>query len=418
MNKIEKIVYDLVKSNPALKSCIRNIYQGVFDLLPEKENWSKNKIIEKKGYYFGFHDKSPFSFDERYILANKIEIPLRMPKAEDELAVGYWNEDLSAYTEVKKTRAWNYHKGCRLQWLGDNSRQFIFNNVSNEKLSALIYDVNGKFVKDINFPIDTVSHNGKYATSFSYERLNRYMPGYGYYYQDEPYFEENDSENTGLFLIDIEKNTKKLIVSLKQIAAIQPEKTMNNAHHYVTHTEFSPNDERVAFLHRWTYEDPDKRYTRLVTCKLDGSDIQISATSGMVSHYVWDEKHGILAYAQVNGIDGHYIFDDYKMKNSIRVAPNLNSDGHQSYVPNEDEFVTDTYPDKRRHAKIYLCNIKSKENELIADLKSPKQFQSPNIYTHWACDLHPRVSPTGKYVSFDSVHNGERAFCVMKLRVE
>lgn len=415
MNKIEKVVYNLVKSNPRLKSFIRNIYQSVFDLLPDRDNWSSATIIEKKGYFLGFHDKSPFSFDEQYVLANKIEIPLRMPQKDDLLTVGFWNNELEQYTPVLKTYAWNYHKGCRLQWLGDNTHSFIFNNIVNGKLGANIYSIDNGETRELDYPIDTVSHNGKFATSFSYERLNRYMPGYGYCYEDEPYFDEYESENTGLFLIDIENNTRKLLISLKQLAMMQPDETMRNAHHYVTHTEFSTDDDRVAFLHRWTYEDPDKRYTRLVTCKLDGTDIHISITSGMVSHYDWDKEHGILAYCQVNGVDGHYIFKDYKMKEVKRVAPDLNSDGHQSYIPNTDFFVTDTYPDKWRHAKIYKVDIKNNKTELLADLKSPKAFQSPNIYKHWACDLHPRVSPDGKYVCFDSVHSGERSFCVMKI---
>lgn len=415
MNKIEKIVYDLVKSNPRLKSLIRNTYQGLYDLLPDKDNWSTNEILEKQGYFFGFHDKSPFSFDEKYILANKLEIPLRIPTADDKLTVGFWNSDFSKYTEADATYAWNYHKGCRIQWLGDKSNSFIYNSVVAGKLGASIYSIDGNSIRTIDYPIDTVSHNGQYATSFSYERLNRYMPGYGYCYQDEPYFEENESENTGLFIVDIRKNTRKMIVSLAELARIQPEETMKNAHHYVTHTEFSPDDQKVAFLHRWTYEDPDKRFTRLITCNLDGSDIHVSETTGMVSHYDWDKEHGILAYAQVDGIDGHYIFSDYTMSNPMRIAPSLNSDGHQSYVRGTELFVTDTYPDKRRHAKLFLCDIKKGTSDLIADLKSPKKFQSPDVYTHWACDLHPRVSPSGTRVCFDSVHSGERSLCVMKL---
>lgn len=415
MNKIEKLVYDLVKSNPRLKSIIRNTYQSFFDLLPDKDNWSQSDIIVKEGYFFGFHDKSPISYNEKYVLANKLNISLRMPNQEDSLIVGYWDDNFSSYVEVAKTYAWNYHKGCRLQWLGDNTHLFIFNNLVEGKLGATIYDINKKELKDICFPIDTTSHNGNFATGFSYERLNRYMPGYGYCYCDEPFFEENESQNTGLFMIDLVKNTRQLIISLKELAEIRPDDTMKNAHHYVTHTEFSPDDERIAFLHRWTYEDPDKRYTRLITCKLDGSDVKVSETSGMVSHYVWDEKHGILAYCQVNGVDGHYIFPNYKMNYPMRVAQDLNSDGHQSYVKGTDLFVTDTYPDKRRHAKLYLCSTNGASSKIIADLKSPKKYQSPTLYKHWACDLHPRVSPSGKYVCFDSVHSGERSLCIMKI---
>lgn len=338
-----------------------------------------------------------------------------MPTTEDLLTVGYWDSDLKKYTSVCKTKVWNYHKGCRLQWLGEKNYSFIFNNIVNGKLGATIYKFDGNKTMSINYPIDTVSPNGKYATSFSYERLNRYMPGYGYCFSDQPFFEENSSSHTGLFLIDIDKNLCRLIVSLETLAKIDPDETMKGAHHYVTHTEFSPNGNRIAFLHRWTYEDPEKRYTRLVTCKLDGSDIYISPTSGMVSHFDWDNKHGILAYCQVDGVDGYFIFENHKMRKYKHVIVDLNSDGHQFYVPQTDYFITDTYPDKRRHAKLYLCNINSGKYRLIADLKSPKKFQSPTTYKHWACDLHPRVSPSGKFASFDSVHSGQRAFCVMKI---
>lgn len=416
MNIIEKIVYDAVKSNPKLKLKLRNIYQSFFDIIPDKKNFSINPIKYQNGYFFGFHDINPFSYDEKYILSNKLNIELRMPTANDPLTIGYWDKNFEDFYSLGDTYAWNYHKGCRLQWLGCKSYECIYNNVENDKLFSNIISIETGEIRKINFPIDTVSPNGKFATSFSYERLNKYMPGYGYDYKDEAFFEEDTSKNTGLFLIDIENNEKKLIVSLEKLAKLQPDKTMNNAHHFVTHTEFSPDGKKIAFLHRWTFDDPNKRFSRLVTCNLDGSEICISKTSGMVSHYVWDDKHGILAYCSVNGRDGHYIFSNYKMNKYKRVASKLNSDGHQSYIMNTDLFITDTYPDKRRYAKLYLCDINEDKVKLIADLKSLKKFQSPNAYKHWACDLHPRTSPLGNYVCFDSIDAGERSLCVMSLK--
>ena len=418
MNRIEKIVYDVVKNNPRLKSSIRNVYQSLYDLLPDKENYSSSPLKIQEGFFFGFHDVSPFSQDGRMILSNKIELSeesMRMPTAKDPLTIGYWDKDFTSFKPLAQTHAWNYHKGCRLQWMSKECKSVIFNDAEDNKLIASIVSVDGGKRTYIDYPIDTVSHDGRYATSFSYERLNRYMPGYGYVYKDEPFFDEPASSNTGLFLVDLEQNTRKLIVTLEALANIQHESTMDGAHHYVTHTEFSPDDSRIAFLHRWTFDDPDKRYTRMITCKLDGTDIQVSETTGMVSHYCWDEKHGVLAYCQVNGIDGHYIFSDYRMKKPVRVAEDLNSDGHQSYVPETDLFVTDTYPDKRRYAKIYLSNINTKKSKLIVDVKSPKKFQSPTLEKHWACDLHPRMSPDGKYLCFDTVHTGKRALCIMEL---
>ena len=415
MNKLEKKIYDILKKHQKLKNFFRNIYQSFFDLLPDKKNFTKNELIIKEGYFFGFHDLCPFSIDGEMVLSNKLDIPLHMPTEKDTLTVGYFKNNMTKYIPIDTTVAWNYHKGCRLQWVGNNMNQIAFNVYHNYKLKSKIYNLDDCSAKIIDYPIDTISPNGNYATSFSYERLNRFMPGYGYVFSDDAYLDEQVSEKTGLYLIDLKKNKCNLIVTLKQLSLIEPDSSMENAYHFVTHTQFSLDGERIAFLHRWTKNDPNNRISRLVTCKVDGTDIHVSCTSGMVSHFDWDEKNGIIAYCQVNGVDGHYIFDDYKMESAKRVIDSINSDGHQSFINNTEFFVTDTYPDKWRHAKVYLCNIKKNQKELILDLKSPKKFQSPSVYKHWACDLHPRISQDGKYVCIDSVHTGIRSLCVMKL---
>lgn len=415
MNKLEKFVYDLVKSNPKLKDEIRNIYQSFFDFLPRKSDYFKGDIVIKEGYFYGFHDLDPISSNGKYILSNKLTIPLRMPKANDKLVVGYWDSKLETYTIIGETTAWNYHKGCRLQWLGESNNKLIYNCVVDGVLGCCIYSIKDNSNQYYTSPIDSVDHNGIYATSFSYQRLNVYMPGYGYLINDEAYMHEDNSANTGLFILDLKNNVKKLIVSLEKLSRFKSEASMIGAHHYVTHTQFSPDGTRVAFLHRWTFDDPNKRFTRLITCKIDGTELFSSKTSGMVSHFDWDEDNGILAYCQVDGVDGHYLFKNYKMDDPKRVITKLNSDGHQSYIPKTSCFITDTYPDKYRMAKLYFCNIKTNECTLIASLKSPKKFQSPSLYKHWACDLHPRVCSCGDIVCFDSVHTGNRSLCIMKL---
>jgi hypothetical protein len=213
----------------------------------------------------------------------------------------------------------------------------------------------------------------------------------------------------------MEKNTRKLLFSLDYLASLEPTENMKGARHFVTHTEFSKDNQYVIFMHRWIHDDPDKRFSRLITCRLDGSELYISPTTDMVSHYVWDEKWGILAFCRINNVDGHYLFSDHTMKRWRHVAPQLNSDGHQSFIPGADAFITDTYPDGRRYAKLWRVDLNTDETKLLADLKSPKEFQSPNCYKNWCCDLHPRVSPQGTYVTFDSVHTNHRALCVMKL---
>ena len=415
MNKIEKIVYDAVKGNPRIKLFIRNTYQNLMDLLPDKPNFSAAPITLREGFFWGFHDLSPVAPDGRHVLGCKLEIPLRMPRPDDPLTIGWWDGDLSTFTPAGTSLAWGYHKGCRLQWMGKSSVRFIFNTCSEDRLCAQILSTDGSDNHIVPYPIDTVSPDGRMATTFSYRRLNEMMPGYGYNIEDDSMLDQPAPADTGLFLLDLSTGARRLLFSLEQLAAMQPDKTMTGARHFVTHTEFSPDGQRIIFMHRWRHNDPEKRFSRLMTCRLDGSDLHISPTSGMVSHYVWDSRWGILAYCQVNGTDGHYLFSDHTMGTYRRVAPTLNSDGHQSFVPGTPFFITDTYPDSRRYAKLYLVNLDTDEATLIADLKSPKRFQSPDSYRNWCCDLHPRVSPDGRQVSFDSVHTGTRALCFMPL---
>lgn len=417
MNLVEKFVYDLLKNNPKVKLFIRNIYQSFCDFIPDKPDYTKYPVIEREGFFFGFHDISPYSADDKYLAANKIFIPLRMPKNDDYLGIGYFkgnNDD--KYIKIDETSAWNWHKGCRLQWIGDSNR-LIYNYKKKDILGSKIFNLDNSNSCFIHFPIDTVSNNGKFATSFSYSRLNRFMPGYGYNYIEKEKSEERSIlKESGLFLVDLVKNTNNLILSLYDMYKYKKEKSMENANHFCTHTLFSNDGNYIAFLHRWIKNDVTKRWSRLIVCDLKGNIISISPTNDMVSHFVIDNKNRLLAYCRVNGIDSHVIFEDLNLKKyKLIYTKELNSDGHQSFNPKNNSFVTDTYPDKRRYAKLFIGNINGGNLSKIAELKSFKKFQTRDPYKHWVCDLHPRWNRKGNIVCFDSVHTGKRALCTMKI---
>lgn len=414
MNKIESFVYKQVKNNYLLKNFLRNVYQGFFDLLPNYESKFFANPIVREGYYFGFHDLNPFSSDNTKHLANHLLIPLRMPTKDDALELGYFDgKNFSDWHNIAYTYAWNYHKGCRLQWLDDT--HVIYNDVEQGMLCSKIRDVKSKAVKTINYPIDTASYDGKYATNFSYGRLQENMPGYGYVVSDEAFLKEDAPSSTGLFLVDLVKGTRELLLSLEEIMAFYHEASMDGKMHFVTHTEFSYDNRYIAFLHRW-YKGVS-RNTRLMVYDRKTKKLMVSPTTGMVSHYAWNHLNGIVAYCRVEGIDSHVYFSSPDMKDWKRCGyPKLNSDGHHHFI-DDDWFLVDTYPDKWRHVKLYKVNRKTDEVTLLADAKSPKKFVSPCEQKHWKCDLHPRCSADGKWFSFDSVHTGKRSLCIMPLDI-
>lgn len=415
MNAIEAFVYKRVKNNYIIKNLLRNIYQGVYDLLPDYDSWFATAPVVREGFFFGFHDTTPFCADGRMSLANRLTIPLRMPTADDRLEVGVLcGDDFSEWRKIGETTAWNYHKGCRLQWV--DAGRCIYNVCVDGVLRSRISDVGAEKTSELDWPIDTVSPDGRWATTFSYGRLQRNMPGYGYAVGDaDAHLDENVTPDTGLYLIDIAANRRETLVTLAELARLQPDEGMaDGTMHFVTHTEFSPDGHYISFLHRW-YRGTFRR-TRLVVYDRETRQMHVSPTNGMVSHYAWNRCNGIVAYCRMEGVDSHVYFYGPDMKEWKRCGyPQLNSDGHQHFI-DDGTFVTDTYPDKRRHVRLYRVGVDDDKVELIADVKSGKRFVSPDEQHHWKCDLHPRVSPDGTMVSFDSVHTGERALCVMSLK--
>ena len=418
MNKIEEIVYHLVYRNPKLKLAIRNLYQGCYDLLPKQKNFFKGELDFKEGYYFGFHDVPEISDDGTKVLAHQLSFDRRMPKAGESEGVGYLDfkdGKLGEFHKLDDTFAWNYHKGCRLQWYGNSA---IFNTAKDGKVVAEQVDVETGDKKFLQYPIDTCCEATHKATSFSYERLQYCMPGYGYPYTDEDsYMQELYPKETGLYMIDMETGERKLLVSLYDLAMTAPEEFREGYMHYVTHSEFSHDGRYISFLHRWIRTEGTnlKRWTRIMVYDTtDGSVTELpSQISG--SHYVWNKKYQIIASCIIDNKSCHVLFDMNDVQNYKIIAPEkLNQDGHQSFIDDEN-FVTDTYPNKRRMAQLYKVNIPTGEVELIANTYSPKAFQSNGKLGHIASDLHPVVA-FSDYVCFDCPSTGKRGLYVMKLK--
>lgn len=417
MNRLERIVYDLLKSRPWLKIVVRNIYQKAFDLMPRKKEFLLHRLIFKEDYFYGFHDTVPFSKDNSKILANKLNFDLTMPTKGDSIKVGYFPFDgdkMGEFIALGETRSWNYHKGCRAQWL--NAHEFIYNIADNANvLKSEIINIDTKEKRRIHYPIDSASSDGRLAASFSYERLQRFMRGYGYVFEDEySFLDQKAPEGTGLYLIDLQNSSRKLLVSLKELAETSKDEELSSqGHHYVTHSMFSYDIKYISFLHRWVGADTRRRFTRLVIYNLEDRTFKTLPTGYMVSHYVWNTKHEIIAYCNFEGTDSHVLLNVDDFSTNKKVAyPELNSDGHQSFI-NDTSFITDSYPDKHRKSKLYKVDIPSNKVTLLASVYSPKKFQTTRKKGHIACDLHPTVSFNGRFLCFDTVRTGKRSIAVM-----
>lgn len=415
MNRVELAVYNLVKRNPRFKMGIRNAYQRICDVVPVKSAASRYAISVREGYFFGFHDKCPWSHDNAMLLANQCDIPPRMPRADDRVTVGYFaGEDFRDFHPIAETKDWNWQQGCMLQWIG-GSDSLIFNDFDGASHVARIYDSAGKLIRTLPVPIAALSPSGDSALSYNFERCHVYAPGYGYVNGEDPEHGSERPRGHGIQVLDLTSGQAKHLFSVSDIASFQPDQSMEGACHYFSHCQFNVSGNRFVFFHRWI-KDFNFLRTRMISCDLGGRDLFVFPTDGMVSHVAWRDDGHILAYARVKEKGDRYVlFEDKTGGYTVVGESRFNSDGHPSYSPNRRWILTDTYPDRFRVSTLILYDTQTDRRIDLAKLRSPREFASPNLESTWPCDLHPRWDRSGTSICFDSPHTGRRALCTIRL---
>lgn len=410
MNTLERYIYNKVRFSPKIKQAIVGLYQRLFSLVPMKKVQSDYVVIIREGYFFGFHDKCPWSPDNKFLLAHKYKIDLKMPAVSEKVEIGYFSG--KAHTEfnsIAATSTWNWQMGSMLQWVG-NTNKIIYNDFDGANHISKVIDVNGKLLEEYSMPIAAVSHDGSYGLSHSFIRLRKAAPAYGYANANDNSASENVPQNNGIYLLNFKNGKSKLLFSIADIANYDAEKYANDSYHYFTHCLFSPSGKRFAFYHRWL-EKNNQTWTRLFTCNLDGSDIFKFDFSGVVTHLAWQDDKHLLAYGCKKSVGDHYYLLKDKTNNYKIVGRKIfTSDGHPQFAPDRVNFITDTYPDRLRRQYLIRYNVNSEKRDDLVILKSPLSFTGDV-----RCDLHPRWDRTGQSVAFDSSHTGKRSLCTIRL---
>jgi hypothetical protein len=384
--------------------------------LSERGKGPTARIFSDTGHqvFFGYYDISPFSSDEKYLLAMQTPPENVTPGPETRLSVGYYDleEKNSPFFEVGSTETWCWQQGCRLRWHSEDDRMTVlYNRLVDGKYGCVVQDITSKKItRSFKRALYDVSGNKRWGLSLNFSRLHRLRPGYGYVnYPDETAGQLVPSTD-GIWRIDMETGDEKLLFSVSEIASFEPIDGMENAEHYFNHILFNPSGSRFMFFHLWL--NKGKRFIRLITCDIEGNDRYALVNEGHVSHYIWKSDREILAYSTHadTGVNYH-LYIDKTDKRKIIGKGILTRDGHPSFSPDGSLLLVDTYPDKYREQHLLVFRL---DTEKLLDLETiyiPFQFKG-----ELRCDLHPRWSPSGRYICFDFPQNDKRAICLIDSR--
>ena len=297
-----------------------------------------------------------------------------------------------------------------LQWLGpDFSSRVIYNDFRDGKYCSVILEVESGQERVVERPVYSVSQDGRTALTLDFSRLHRLRPGYGYSNLADETNRERLPNAPCIWKIDLQTGDGLPLLNYKDFAGFEPRDCMKGAEHKVNHIMINPSGTRFMVLHRWF--QGQMKYTRLVTCNMDGTGLYNLSDEDMVSHCCWKDDEHILAFAhKANGGNGYYLMKDCSQEYT-HTWPELCTDGHPSYSPDGKRVVTDTYPDRARIATVKIMS--GEEIRTVARVFAPFRYDNDT-----RCDLHPRWNRAGDAICIDSVFEGRRGLYTVQLDAE
>ena len=416
----QRINYQLNKY-PSIKKYIKKGYQLVMYALSPKIK-SEGNITRisfddpTSDYFFGYYDKSPWDASGRYMLCMRAKDTWSEPDPRDAAEILLVDiKDGNPFRVIAKTQTWNVQQGCMAQWLGpDYSTRIIFNDLRDGKYCSVIKDVKSAEEYVLSMPVYTVAADGKTALSLDFSRLHNLRPGYGYAALPEKTEGIALPNEVCIWKIDIDTGVVTELLRYTDFAKFEPRPEMleDGSMHKVNHLMISPNGKRFMVLYRWYCGQ--RKYTRLITCNIDGSDMYLLSDDDMVSHCYWKDNDQIIAFCNKHdGGTGYYLMKD-KTQDYQHLWSSLSNDGHPSYSPTDNSLVVfDTYPDRSRIQEVKLArdtDVKGEDIKVIARVFAPFKYDNDT-----RCDLHPRWSRDGKKICFDACFEGHRGVYVVNV---
>lgn len=407
---IEQTINYQLNKYPWVKKGVKRCYQlAMYAISPKKK--SEGNIVrispnDGADYFFGYYDKSPWDATGRFMLCMKAKDTWSVPdplEVADILLIDTQNGN--SVRKVASTRTWNVQQGCMAQWLGpDFSSRILYNDLRNDCYCSIVLNVNSGEERILPMPVYTVSADGRTALTLDFSRLHNLRPGYGYAALAEKTRGDALPNVPCIWEMDIESGTVMPLLKYSDFAQFQPRREMQElgSVHKVNHLMLSPNGRRFMVLYRWFCGQ--RKYTRLITCNVDGTDMYVLSDDDMVSHCYWKDDEHILAFERKkDGGPGYYLMKD-KTQEWLHLWPHLNNDGHPSYCPTDNSLVVfDTYPSNKRMQEVKIAYDNSEEVKTVAKVFAPFKYDNET-----RCDLHPRWSRDGKKICFDACFEGRR----------
>lgn len=220
----------------------------------------------------------------------------------------------NSYEVLAKTNAWNVQQGFMLKWLEpEYNEKIIYNDFRYNRYCSVILNIKTKEEKIIDMPVYNVSEDGSFALILDFSRLHRLRKGYGYSNVEEITRHEKCPDKYAIWYVDLINNKVKPLMKYTDFKNFEMREEMIDAEHKINHITLNKDSSRFMVLHRWC--KGSRKYIRLVTVNIDGTDMYNLSDDDMTSHCYWKSNSEIIVYARKHEHgNGYYIMNDKSKK--------------------------------------------------------------------------------------------------------
>lgn len=330
------------------------------------------------------------------------------PEQNGKLLYGCANRDMTSYDIVLQdlrdgsiniidtTFAVNWQQGCRLKWIG--KAVFFYNVFDGSAYHSIVVNDGKKTTHHL--PIYDADE--KYGVSLDFVRLGHMRPGYGYTLLPKNSISEESIAITIFNMLDDKILRKITYADIIKASGLNP--VLQNC--YVNHVSISPNGEQFLFFF---VEIQGSRHMCYLMVYREGR-ILLLEDHLSASHYTWMSNKEILVTAYDDKHQcRYYIYNTEQLNKIPFLGETLIQDGHPTRI-NEEQIITDTYPDTAGFQYIKLINIETGSIETLVSAYSTAKHIGEQ-----RCDLHPRYSHALNSIFFDADVDGHRRLYEIKL---
>ncbi|WP_321438134.1 hypothetical protein [uncultured Bacteroides sp.] len=437
-----------------------------------KDNFNLSKYIKSvfqtpstdASEWFGYYNYDTLNSDHSRMICTRVFEDGVFPRAELKVEIGFYDVKTGDWHHVGMSDSWNWQQGPMAQWLNDD--EIIYNTSDGSKHIAVIHNILRNEDRVIDWAIYGITPDGRKSIALDMERAH-WVRAYHYQSVQDKSKDGRIFDVDGIFEIDLVNNTRKKIISIDDILALDERLYFKNAKHWLEHVMINQTGDKFCFLHRFSSVSNVYSYkTRLII--VDMKTLDMFCVSGWEtvqwSHFGWNKENfaiysyptrqavnekdfeaqdtvvtlppqlvknrsiSVLSIAKYiarnvlpkrlqlrlkGGITCYQYYkkeidNSYVLSDCFDQTPFL-TDGHPSFTPDGRYMITDTYPDKHHLQRLYVYDMVTRKHLLLGT------FYAYYDHNPASCDLHPKLSRDGQFVVVDSAHDSKHHMLVFQL---